>query len=116
MKPEVSIPVALATAAVVVGVYSHALPSQADQRTLPAGTMGSEFLASSERQALLTSVAVAAGISLIAKDSVPFILGGLLAVGLAWQSRVAREVNPTTNKIDISRNLQGERYTVQATA
>jgi hypothetical protein len=38
LKPEVSIGVGLATAAVVYGVYSTALPSVADVRSLPSQT------------------------------------------------------------------------------
>ena len=115
MKPEVSIPVALATGAVVVGTYSAMSPSNADQRTVQPGTTGAEMLAGSERTALFVSVGVCGGISLIAKDPIPFVVGGLLAVGLSWAHRYAANVDPSTGKLAASTaGLQGSRYTVQA--
>lgn len=99
MKPEVSIPVALATGAVVVGIYSTMTPSDADARTVQPGSVGANMLAGTERTALLASVAACAGISLIAKDPTPFYLGGLLAVGLSWSQRFSTNIDPSTGRI-----------------
>lgn len=111
MKPEVSIPVAAATMALVYGTYSMALPNLADARTVPAGN---GHLAAAERSALLTSVAVAAGVSLVAKDPVPFILGGLFAVGLSWLHRGANAVDPVSGKIAVPGDFGARRYRVEA--
>lgn len=99
MKPEISIPVALATGAVVVGVFQAMSPSMADVRTVQPGSRGDDMLAGSEKNALIMSVAVCGGISLIARDPIPFVVGGLLAVGLAWSHRYARQVDPSTGRL-----------------
>jgi len=116
MKAEISIPVALATGAVVVGTYQAMTPSNADQRTVAPGTTGAAMLAGSERTALFVSVAICGGISLIAKDPIPFVVGGLLAVGLSWAHRYAANVEPTTGKLAVrsgGTGMQGSRYAVQ---
>lgn len=114
MKAEVSIPVALATGAVVVGTYSAMSPSNADQRTVQPGTTGSEMLAGSERTALLVSVGICGGISLIARDPIPFVVGGLIAVALSWSHRYAANVDPSTGKLTATTaGLGGSRYAVQ---
>jgi hypothetical protein len=110
LKAEVSIPVALATMTVVYGTYQVALPNLADARTVPAGNA---HLASAERTALAASAGVAAAISLIARDSVPFILGGLFAVGLSWMHRAAAHTDPVTGRI-ARPTLTGRRYTVES--
>jgi hypothetical protein len=115
LKAEVSVPVALATGAVVVGTYQMLSPSMADVRTVPPGTPGDAHLASSERTALLVAVGIAGGISLIAKDPVPFWVGGGIAVALSWIHRYARTVDPMTSKLPTgSQQLVGSRYVVQA--
>jgi hypothetical protein len=117
LKPEVSIPVALATGAVVVGVFQAMTPTNADQRTVTPGSRGADFLASSEKSAFYTSVAVCAAVSLVAKDPVPFWVGGGLSVALAWMHRYAREVDPGTGKLGGltagTGKLQATRYEVQ---
>lgn len=112
LKPEVSIPVALATTAVVVGIYAKYLPSDADARSiLPNG-----HLEGSERTALIMSAAVAGGISLVAKDPVPFWFGCLVAVGLSWTHRYANHVDPGTGKLSElpSMSDQAQRYHAEA--
>lgn len=97
LKPEVSVPVGLGTAALVYGIYQFALPNLADARSVEAGN---EDLRASENTALWLAVASAAGVSLISGDSTPFVLGGLLAVGLSWSHRHARAIDPTTGQRD----------------
>lgn len=91
LKPEVSLGVGLATAAVVYGVYSTALPTVADIRT---ADVGNEDAASAEKSAAWMSAAVVGGISLIAKDPTVFILGGTMIVALSWWYKHANAVNP----------------------
>lgn len=91
LKPEASIGVGLATAAVVYGVYTTAVPSIADVRSLPQGTRDIE---ASERSAAWMSAAVVGAISLIAKDPTVFILGGSMVVALSWWYKHAETVNP----------------------
>lgn len=117
LKPEVSIPVALATGAVVVGVYQAMSPSAADARTVPPGSRGADFLAGSEKTAFYVSVGVVGAVSLIAKDPVPFWIGGLVAVALSWSHRYARQIDPQTGRIaglaGGTGNLQAQRTLVQ---
>lgn len=91
LKPEVSIGVGLATAAVVYGVYTTALPSIADVRSLPSQT-GDTVAA--EKTAAWMSAAVVGAISLIAKDPTVFILGGSMVVALSWWYKHSNTVNP----------------------
>jgi hypothetical protein len=91
LKPEASIGVGLATAAVVYGVYSTAVPKIADVRSLPQQT-GDTVAA--ERGAAWMSAAVVGAISLIAKDPTVFILGGTMVVALSWWYKHAETVNP----------------------
>lgn len=91
LKPEVSIGVGLATAAVVYGVYSTAMPTIADTRSLPPGTVDVE---AAEKSAAWMSAAVVGAISLIAKDPTVFILGGSMVVALSWWYKHANSVNP----------------------
>jgi len=116
MKPEVSIPVGLATAAVVYGTYQWvAGPNLADVRTVGPDSTGESMLASQERTALFVAAGVSGAISLIAKDPVPFWLGAGLAVVLSWVHRYSRNVDPTTNKLPARGNrLAGARYTAEA--
>lgn len=99
LKPEVSIPVALATGAVVVGTFQAMTPTNADQRTVTPGSRGADFLAGSEKTAFYVSVGIVGAVSLIARDPVPFWVGGAVAVALAWTHRYARELDPATGKL-----------------
>lgn len=91
LKPEVSIGVGLATAAVVYGIYSSAVPNIADTRSLPANNGD---VAAAEKSAGWLAAAVVGGISLIAKDPTVFILGGSMVIAMAWWNRHANSVNP----------------------
>lgn len=95
LKPEVSIPVALATGTLVYAIYSNSTPSLADIRT--ADQFNAD-VSSTRKQAAWTSAAVVAGISLITKDPNPFILGGALIIGMDWAHRHADMVNPLTGR------------------
>lgn len=102
LKPEASLMVSLATAAVVYAVYSNATPSVADVRSLDPGNRDVQ---KSERMATWTAAGVVAGISLLAKDATIFVIGGAMTVAMAWATRhadtvdglkdSAREIMPT---------------------
>lgn len=117
LKPEVSIPVALATGAVVVGVYQAMTPTSADQKTVQPGSRGADFLAGSEKTAFYVSVGVVGAIALIAKDPVPFWVGGAIACVLSWTHRYSTNVDPSTGRLaglaGGTGQLQGARYAVQ---
>lgn len=95
LKPEISVMAALATGAVVYGVFQTSLPSVTDIR---AAEQGSEDVQNSERAATWEAAALVGAISLIAKDPTIFIVGGAMTVILAWKYRHADMVNPLTHK------------------
>lgn len=107
LKPEVSIPAGLATAAVVYGVYSNALPNAADIRTAPPQNTDVD---AARKQAAWTSAAVVGAVSLMAGDPTIFVIGGAVLVALDWMTRHADAVNPITGKVDgiLRRNAQGQ--------
>jgi hypothetical protein len=96
LKPEVSVPVALATGGVVFGIYNLALPTLADSRAVEANN---DDLRAAENTALWASVVVCGGVALLANDPTPFVVGGLMAVALSWMHRHARAVDPSTGGI-----------------
>lgn len=95
LKPEVSLGVALATGAVVLGIYQHAVPSTADTRSIESQN---KDIDSAERQATWTAAAVVGGISLMAKDPTIFTVGGLIVLAKAWSVRHANLVDAVTGK------------------
>lgn len=94
-RPEVSLGMGLAVAALVWGVYNTALPSIAEARVTD---QNDRDLAAAERTATWTSAAIVAGVSLIAHDATVFILGGSMVIGLAWMHRHANQVHPEVGK------------------
>lgn len=112
LKAEVSIPVALGTAALVWGVYQVALPTLADARRVEPNNSD---LASAENTALILAAGVAGGIAILAKDSTPFVVGGLLAVALSWAHRLENQTDSTTQKVWNRDQYTGSRrYVVEA--
>lgn len=91
LKPEISLPVGLATAAVVYGIYMNALPPVVDLRATPAND---GQVASTEKAAAWTAAAVVGGISLISKDATVFIIGGSMIIALSWWNKHANMVDP----------------------
>ena len=111
MRAEISIPVALGTAAVVWGVYQLALPSMADCR---AEDPNDKNIASAERSALVVSTIVSGGIALLAADVTPFVVGGITACLLSWSYRHHNMTDPTTQAIFNRDAYRGRTYAVQA--
>lgn len=91
LKPETSVMVGLATAAVVFGIYTNALPPVVD---IKDGEPGDEMIGSTEKTAAWMSAAAVGAISLITKDPTVFVLGGSMVIGMSWWNRHANEVNP----------------------
>jgi len=96
LKPDQSIMAALATGALVYGIYQMALPPVAAVRNAEAGDIA---LRDAEREALWIAAGVAGGVSLITGDSAPFIVGGLFAVALSWWHRKSNLIDPGTQEL-----------------
>lgn len=96
MRPEISLGVALAVSTAVVAIHQVATPSMADMRTLDPNNSDID---AAERAATWMSAGLVATVSLVAKDPVIFIFGGLVTVGLAWFSRHSNNVKPGLSMI-----------------
>ncbi len=87
---------ALATGALVYGVYQIQMPRTIDLRTMEPGN---EDAQGTEKAATWTAAAAVAGISLVSKSPEVFVVGGLMTIVLAWTYRHADAVNPYTKKV-----------------
>lgn len=95
LKPEISIPAALALGVAVYGIFQVNLPSITEVR---AADMDNTDVAGAERAATWEAAGLVSTISLIAKDPTIFMVGGLITVALAWKYRHANAVNPMIGK------------------
>jgi hypothetical protein len=95
LKPEVSLGVGLATAALVYSIYSNATPTLLDLR---AGAPHDPDVDSAERAASWTAAGTVAAVSLIARDPTIFIIGGSMVIVMAWLHRHANAVDPDTGR------------------
>lgn len=93
LRPEVSLPTALATGAIVWAVYDGALPSHTDIRV---GGQHDPHIAATERTAAWTAAAIVGAVSLISKDPNVFMLGAGMVITLSWWYRHSNAVNPET--------------------
>lgn len=96
LKPEGSMTLGLATAALVYGVYSFSLPSTA---VMHASDPHDRNIDAGRKKAAWTSVIAVAGISLITKDKNIFILGGAMVAALDWHARLANASHPETGEL-----------------
>lgn len=95
LKPDVSIPVAVATGALVYGIYNMALPTVADVRT---SAENHPDVSSANKAAAWTSAAAVAGIALISRDMNVFIVGGGMTLALTWWYAHADMVIPEISR------------------
>lgn len=96
LKPEISVGAALAVGTLVYAIHQNATPSIADIRSLPEGN---EDVRNAERSASWISAGLVAGISLVARDPVIFVVGSGMVVAMAWWTRHANLVNPELKKL-----------------
>jgi hypothetical protein len=96
LKPEVSLTVGLATAAVVYGLYQNATPTIADIRV---SEPQDATIDGTRKMAAWTTAAIVGAVSLISKDPTVFILGGTMIVALDWWHRHANAFDPEVNRV-----------------
>lgn len=94
--PETRIMIGLATAGVVMAVHQQGMPTGADVRA----SESDELIESVRKQNLWLSAGIVSGIFLLTKDSVVFMMGGAMVVGLDWISRANIYANPVDNAIN----------------
>ena len=92
-KPEISIPVALATVVMVFAIFQQATPPYVDQRSAPPNDPD---LSKSNKLATWTAAGAVSAISLVAKDPVVFMLGGSAVIAMSWWGKHGNAVNPLT--------------------
>lgn len=113
LKPEVSLGVGLATAALVYATYNGALPSVADVRVAKPNNPD---VNAARRLAAWTSAGVVGAVSLMAKDPTVFVIGGAMVIALDWWHRYADQVNPTISKVAGNIGMQTAAHTTMAGA
>lgn len=96
LKPEGSLTLGAATAALVYGIYSFSLP---DTATIHATDAHDVNVEAGRKKAAWTSVVAVAGIALMARDKTIFILGGATVFALDWHTRHANAVSPDTGQL-----------------
>lgn len=104
LKPEISVPAALALGVAVYGIFQVNLPSLTEVR---AADMDNTHIASAERAATWESAGLVATISLISKDPTIFLVGGVFTMALAWKYRHANMVHPATGKLGLNGSSAG---------
>lgn len=97
LRAEISVPVALATGTIVYTIQGRGLPP-IDVRG--NAQTGDDMVDSIRKQNAWLAAATVAGISLIARDPVVFIVGGVMVIALDWMTRVNNWTSPLTNKVD----------------
>ena len=95
LKPEISIPAALALGVAVYGIFQVNLPNITEVR---AADVQNKDIESAERAATWEAGGLVAVLSLIAKDPTLFLVGGAITIGMAWKYRHANHVHPMTGR------------------
>jgi hypothetical protein len=96
LKPEGSLTLGVATAAMVYGIYSTATPPTS---VIHATQANDDNVERGRKKAAWTSVVAVAAISLMARDKTIFILGGATVFALDWHTRHANAVAPDTGQL-----------------
>jgi hypothetical protein len=95
LKPEGSLTLGAATAAVVYAAYTFNLPNVA---TMTATLPHDSNIDSARKRAAWTSAGAVIVVSVLAKDKTIFVLGGLTLMALDWHARHANGIHPETGK------------------
>jgi hypothetical protein len=96
LKPEGSITLGAATAALVYGVYSTSLPSTAHMHATAPHDINIEL---ARKKAAWTTTALVSAIALMTRDKTVFVLGGVMVIALDWHARHANASSPITGKV-----------------
>lgn len=96
LKPEGSLTLGVATAAMVYGVYGFALPNTA---TMQATGAHDSNIEAARKKAAWTSAAMVGAVSLMTRDKTIFVLGGVMLIALDWHTRHANAVAPDSGQL-----------------
>jgi hypothetical protein len=95
LKPNEEIMSASFAVAAVIAIFSSSTPNKADVR---ASKPGNPIVHKSTKAAAVESLAVVAGIALLAKSPTVYVVGGLTIVVESWLLYAANANNPATGK------------------
>lgn len=96
LKPSESVMVALATGALVYGVYQHNLPSVAEVHQTEPYNINID---AARKKAMWTSVGVIGAAFLLTRDPNVFMIGTGAFLVLEWSQRHANTTHPNTGKM-----------------
>lgn len=102
LKPEVSLPVAMALGTMVYAIHNNATPPLIDVR---ASEPNNDHVDSSRKTATWSSAAIVSFVSLVTKDANIFIIGGAVVVLMDFWTRHANAVRPDTGKVTVRESL-----------
>ncbi len=97
LQPDSAVVVSALTALGVVAIYSHSVPNLSDVRT---AAPHDDTVEKQRRTAAIEATVLVLGVSLISKDLTPWILGGVVLVGLDFMVKHSNAINPTSGKYD----------------
>jgi hypothetical protein len=96
LKPEGSLTLGVATAAMVAGVYTVSLPNTAEMHATEANDRNID---AGRKKAGWTSVAIVSAIALMTRDKTIFTLGGIMVIAFDWHARHANATAPDTGQL-----------------
>lgn len=96
LKPEGSITLGAATAALVYGVYTSSVPNAS---TMHATAPHDINIEAGRKKAAWTTTALVSAIALMTRDKTVFVLGGIMVIALDWHARHANASSPLTGKV-----------------
>jgi|SRR5215469_3145802 len=103
LKPDTAVLVAGVTALGVVAIYTNSVPNLSDIRSAPAND---DTVEKERRKAAVEAAVLVVGVSIISRDLTPWIIGGIMLVGLDLMIKHSNATNPNTGMLDVP-NLRG---------
>lgn len=96
LKPEASVMAAIATSALVIGIYQQGLPSLVDHRL---GEVGDQAAKVSGKTADWTATGTVALLTLLTKDPTVFSMGAATIIAMSLWHKMANWTDPLTQKL-----------------
>lgn len=96
LKPEASVMAAIATSALVIGIYQHGLPTLVDHKL---GEAGDSAASDSGRTADWTATGTVALLTILTKDPTVFSMGAATIIAMSLWHRFANYTDPLTQKL-----------------
>ena len=96
LKPENSLVIGLATAALVYGIYTVNLPNTASVR---ASKANNQHIDSARKTATWEAAGIVAGVAILAHDPTVFVIGGATLIAIDFAHRIANSTDSVTGQI-----------------